>query len=94
MVLLVSCMKLLQYTKAEAACEMDGPSVKSAPPLIRQGGTLETPRPVCQLPLLQRSRSLEPRAGRELSVLLVQEDMALPVRWIQGTQEFCLPEGH
>lgn len=37
----------------------------SVPPRIFQGGTCERPRAVCQLPLLERSRRLEPRAERD-----------------------------
>lgn len=62
---MVSRMKLFQQARSAAAREMSGPSVNPCILQSAKEGRFEVPTAVCQLPLLERSRSLEPGAGRD-----------------------------
>lgn len=63
--LFVTCMELLQEARVGAAPWNELAPRESIPLQIRQGGTLRKPRAVGLLPLLRRSQTLQPRAGRD-----------------------------
>lgn len=90
-VLLVSCMRLFQWARVEAACETTGLSVN---PSSSNPPRRDTRNAQGCVPAASSREVKEPRtqSGEGPSMLLVQ-DMAFPARWRQGIQEFCLLGG-